>query len=126
MRFVFPDIPENPDHIRLCISLVITKAMVITGMTNSNRMFFKEINLSFPVKLRTKIRYNTGVVTPPKYSSFDQKIFCVRVKADVSKIIQNAPIPAAIINQASSLAPLTDLRCQARNATKNDTRDVVR
>ena len=85
-----------------------------------------EINLSFPVNLRTKIKYKTGVATPPKYSSFDQIIFSEIIGEAVSKMIQKAPIPAAIINQASSLAPFTDLLCNARNATKKETSDVAR
>ena len=63
---------------------------------------------------------------PPKNSSFDQNIFSVIEREAVSNMRQNAPIPIAIISRTSSLAPITVLRCQARNATKNDTKAVAR
>ena len=62
---------------------------------------------------------------PPKYSSFDMRIFISMVGAAVSKMIQNEPTPAATISQVSSLAPFTDLRFQARKATKNEARVVM-
>jgi hypothetical protein len=47
------------------------------------------------------------------------------VGAAASNISQKAPLPAAIISHASSLAPVTDLRWKARKATKNETKEVV-
>jgi hypothetical protein len=126
IRFVSAEMDENPDHIRLCFSLVMVSNSVISGIMNSNRMFFTEISLSLPVNRRTKIRYNTGVAIPPTYSSFDQRTLSVGVSAAVSKIIQNDPIPAAIISQANSRAPFTVRRRQARRATKNETNAVTR
>jgi len=59
-------------------------------------------------------------------SSFDQNTFSDTVGAAVSNISQKAPIPAAIINRASSLALFTKRRCQARKATKKETNAVAR
>ena len=80
MRFVFSDILENPDHIRLWLSLVKVSAKVMAGTMNNSRICFADRNLSLPVKRRTKIKYRTGVTMPPKYYNFDQKIFSVTSK----------------------------------------------
>jgi hypothetical protein len=40
--------------------------------------------------------------------------------------MQNDQIPAAIMSRVSSLAPTTNLRCQAIKATKNETNAVAK
>ena len=63
---------------------------------------------------------------PPINSNFDQNIFSAMEREAVSNMRQNAPMPIAIIRKTSSLAPTTARRCQARNATKNETNAVAR
>lgn len=84
------------------------------------------MNLSLPVKRRTKIRYSTGVGMPPINSSFDQSIFSKLVDTADSNIRQNAPKPAADINRVSSTAPLTKRRSRERYATEKETSAVAR
>ncbi len=92
----------------------------------SSRIFRKDKSLSLPVKRKTKIRYKTGVKIPPIYSNFDQNIFSTMVGAAVSNTRKKDPTPAASISMASSLAPFTKRRFQARKATKKEISAVAR
>jgi len=99
---------------------------VIDGIVTYPRILFVVKYLSIDVKRRTNMKKSTGTKIPPVISSFEKSILSAIEVAALSKINQKEAADDAIIRNTISIAPLTSLRCQARNDPKRDIRVVTR